>query len=136
MIELSRFTLYYFSEVSAELLYRYRPEYGTYKISATHPRVTISDWFHFVDSDVEPRHDPLTFESEDKVEPVAKMAGKLSPAAVDILFNYEVDDAERQFFTDFMCGLAHGHYGINDPRDVEYIHPAGDWLLEQYEEFK
>lgn len=136
MKELSRFELYYYSEVSADILYRYRPEYNTYKISATHPNVTISCWFHFVDSDVEPKDDPLWFESEDQIEPLAKMAGKLAPAAVDILRNFEVTNPKIQFFTDFMCALSYGGYNIYDERSVEYYHPAGEWLLEQYENFK
>lgn len=136
MIELSRFQLYYFSEVHADILYRYRPEYDTYKISATHPRVSISDWFQFIESDVTQKDDPLFFESEDHIEPVAKMANKLSPGAEHILEARNVADPRRQFFSDFMTAMATGEYNVNDGRSEEYIHPAGDWLLEEYEKLK
>lgn len=135
MIELSRFQLYYFSEVSADLLYRYRPEYDLYKISATHPRdtVTIGDWFHFVDVEIDEKNDPLSFESPDAIEPLARMADTLSPAPEHLLQRHDVEDERLQFFTDFMCALAHGQYSINDARSVEYEHPAGKWLYDEYE---
>lgn len=144
MIELSRFSMYYFSEVSADILYRYLPDGGNlhgvskdlYKISATHPRnnVPISDWFHFADSTIGPKDDPLSFESENPVEPLALMAGRLWRGPESILVRIdEVDDPKRQFFSDFMCAIVFGEYDINDERANDYIHPSGDWLLSEYE---
>lgn len=138
MRELRRFEMYYFSEVNADILYRYRPEYERYKISATHTtsNVPISCWFHFSDVEVEDKEDPLHFESDGPVEPLALMAGKLAPGPKAILERADVPEPRRQFFTDFMCALANGDYNINDGRDVEYKHPAGDWLMEMTERFK
>jgi len=135
MIKLSRFSMYYYSEVSADILYRYRPEYGTYKISATHPNssVPVSDWFHFSDHSLKDREDPLYFESESRIEPLALMAEELHYGPKMILS--DVDEISisprRQFFSDFMCALTYGEYSLYDNRAKDYHHEAGDWLMQK-----
>jgi hypothetical protein len=133
MVDYHIFKIRYWSEVMAELCYRYRPEYGTYKISATHPRVYISDWFHFSDTTIPERRDPMFFEASNPVEPIARMAGELYVGAEPVLEHFDMEEPKRQFFTDFMDAMAHGEYIVETGRKRDYLHPAGDWLLDEYE---
>jgi len=128
-----QFNIYYYSELSAEILYQHLSEYGVYKISATHTSetVSISDWFHFVDTEI--IEDPLTVESHDSDKALAKMAGILSDGPVPILERAGVEEPKRQFFSDFMTAFYEGEYNVSTGRRVNYIHSAGDSLMEEYE---
>lgn len=128
-----QFRMYYFSELSADIMYQQCPDTGIYRISATHTNeaVPISDWFHFVDTEI--TEDPLIVESNDSNEALANMAGTLSDGPIPVLERAGIEEPTRQFFSDFMSAFYEGEYNINTGRRKDYVHDAGDSLMEEYE---
>lgn len=126
-----RFSLYYFSEVAAVVRVT-----DSYRIVAEHPtsNVPISDWFHFVEEDVD--DDPLVVENDNLFDALALMADELCPGAIHILEQDDrIDDNREQFFTDFALAFVLGEYNYQQALPLStYSHPVGSRLEQRAKE--